>query len=397
MNKSASQEFATNKAALQDLEINKATLQDLARKAGTPLMVVDHAVIRENFHAFRRLLPRVKPMFAIKANPEEAIVRTLFKEGSGFDVASLEEFATLRRALPGSEEEQLEFINSNVVFANTIKSIKALEAMRNFNVPMTFDNITELDKVAACCKHVPLILRLEVPNDGAVVELSSKFGAQYEDCMDLLKHARSLDMKVIGVSFHVGSQCERPDNFKTAFQLARKLFDDANAAGHEFTVLDIGGGFPAPYDASVAPFEAFTRLINDLIDSYFPDEYVKIIAEPGRFFVATAATSIASVIGKARRHGRPYYYINDGVYHTFSGLIYDHIHYHFKAFKDGETTPSTVAGPTCDALDTIATDDPLPDLDVGDLVYSENTGAYTNASASYFNGFPPAKIVHMNE
>ncbi|MEX2684688.1 MAG: type III PLP-dependent enzyme [Candidatus Sigynarchaeota archaeon] len=377
--------------------MNKAALQELARQNGTPLMIVDHMAIRENFRTFRKLLPRVFPNYAIKANPEVEIVRTLYQEGSGFDIASWEEFTTLRRALPANEKEQQKFINSKVVFANTIKTIEALEGMRDFHIPMTFDNISELDKIEAHCKHAPLILRVEVPNDGAIVELSSKFGARYEDCRALLKHAEALNLKVIGVSFHVGSQCEKPDNFKTAFKLARQIFDDAKAMGHEFTTLDIGGGFPAPYDATVAPFEAFARLINDLIDSYFPSEQVKIIAEPGRFFVATAATSIASVIGKAIRHGRPYYYINDGVYHTFSGFIYDHIQYHFKAFKNGKSIPSTVAGPTCDALDTIVKDDPLPDLEIGDLVYSENTGAYTNASASFFNGFPPAKIIHVNE
>lgn len=372
-------------------------LEELAQKYGTPLLVIDHETIRDNFRAFRRLLPRVKPYFAIKANPEEAIARTLLYEGAGFDIASLEEFNILRRVIPGTDQEQRAFIDANVVFANTIKSFKALDAMQAYNVPMTFDNAAELDKIAARCRHVPLILRLEVPNDAAIVELSSKFGARYDDCPALLEHADMLGLKVVGVSFHVGSQCEKPGAFKTAFQRARKLFDDAIATGHGFTVLDIGGGYPAPYDESVAPMEAFSKRINDLIDEYFPSNDVQIIAEPGRFLVATAATAVATVIGKSVRHGRPYYYIDDGVYHTFSGFIYDHIQYHFKAFKDGKTTPSTVAGPTCDALDTIVKDDPLPDLEVGDLVYSENTGAYTNASASFFNGFPPAKIVHINQ
>nr|MDO8083191.1 type III PLP-dependent enzyme [Candidatus Sigynarchaeum springense] len=386
-----------HEATLSSTYTQQDLFEELAQKYGTPLLIIDHAVIRDNFRTFRQLLPRVKPFYAIKANPEESIVRTLFNEGAGFDIASLEEFDTLRRVIPGGYQEQRAFFDANVVFANTIKNFKALDTMQAYNVPMTFDNEVELDKIATRCRHVPLILRLEVPNDGAVVELSSKFGARFENCPDLLKHADMLGLNVIGVSFHVGSQCEKPGNFTIAFQRARQLFDDVEATGHKFTVLDIGGGFPAPYNSSVAPMEAFASLINRLIDTYFPSNDVQIIAEPGRFFVATAATAVATVIGKSKRNGRPYYYIDDGVYNTFSGLIYDHIQYHFNAFKTGNATPSAVAGPTCDALDMIAKDDPLPDLDVGDLVYSENVGAYTNASATFFNGFQPAKIVHLNE
>jgi len=112
--------------------------------------------------------------------------------------------------------------------------------------------------------------------------------------------------------------------------------------------------------------------------------------------VATAATAVASIIGKAERDGKRCYYINDGVYHTFSGIIFDHCPYHLKAFRKGPTAISAVYGPTCDALDTVSLAEDLPDLDLGDLVYSENIGAYSHASSTYFNGFPPAKVVHVN-
>nr|MDO8114464.1 type III PLP-dependent enzyme [Candidatus Sigynarchaeota archaeon] len=376
--------------------MNNTELHDLALIKGTPLMVIDHARIRQNFQDFRRMLPRVFPYFAIKANPEVQIARTLAREGSGFDIASWEEFTILRRALQGNKSQKWRFLNSKVIYANTIKNIESLDKMREYSIPMTFDNPAELDKIAAHCNNLPLILRIDVPNHGSVVELSSKFGARYEDCQSLLKHADQLHLHVIGVSFHVGSQCEDPHNFVAAFERARQVFDDAKHAGHELSLLDIGGGFPAPYSPGIQPFAAYAAMINSLIDKYFPSDTISIVAEPGRYFVATAATSIASVIGKSIRDGKPYYYINDGVYHTFSGFIYDHIQYHFKAFHNGKAVPSVVAGPTCDALDTISRDELLPDLAIGDLVYSDYTGAYTNASASNFNGFPPAKIAHIN-
>ena len=135
--------------------------------------------------------------------------------------------------------------------------------------------------------------------------------------------------------------------------------------------------------------------LNSEIDRLFPKD-MEILAEPGRFLVATAATLVAKVVGKAERDGKRCYYINDGVYHTYSGIIFDHCKYPVKAFKDGPTEISAVFGPTCDALDTISLAEELPDLELGDLVYSENIGAYSHASSTCFNGFPPAKVLHIN-
>jgi len=161
-------------------------------------------------------------------------------------------------------------------------------------------------------------------------------------------------------------------------------------------LLDIGGGFPAPYDASVQPFRELARKINTELNRLFPKD-IQIIAEPGRFMVATAATAISSIIGKAVRDGKLCYYIDDGVYHTFSGILFDHCQYHMNAFKKGAKHICTVFGPTCDALDVVSMSEELPaTLQLGDLLYSRNIGAYSIASSTPFNGFPPAKVVHTN-
>jgi ornithine decarboxylase len=137
-------------------------------------------------------------------------------------------------------------------------------------------------------------------------------------------------------------------------------------------------------------------LINAELDRLFPKP-IEILAEPGRFLVASAATAVAQIIGKAIRGGRSCYYLNDGVYHTFSGQIFDHAQYPLKSFKKGPTQICSVFGPTCDALDTISLTEELPDLEMGDLLYAENIGAYSAASSTSFNGFPPAKVVHVNQ
>ncbi|TFH26104.1 MAG: type III PLP-dependent enzyme, partial [Promethearchaeota archaeon] len=320
----------------------------------------------------------------------------LYKCGSNFDVASIEELNLVESSILGSVEEQEIFLEYNVIYANPVKRFTSLHKIEMKQMSMTFDNFAELDKIAKYCSSATLILRMDVPNEGSIVELSSKFGAPYDECMDLILYANKLGFVVEGISFHVGSQCTNFVNYVKALELVKKLFNEAETHGIHLKVIDIGGGFPAPYDSTAPTIDQMAAVINKALDEYFPDPSYQIIAEPGRYMVANAATSIVQVNGKAIRKGRPFYYIDDGVYHTFSGVIFDHIQYHFKAFKPGLGIPSAVAGPTCDALDKIVMDDPLPDLEIGDLLYSENTGAYTNASATHFNGFPPATIIHIN-
>jgi ornithine decarboxylase len=181
-----------------------------------------------------------------------------------------------------------------------------------------------------------------------------------------------------------------------ALHLASGVFSEAKSRGFELKLLDIGGGFPAHYDNTVPAFKSLARIITSEIDRLFPRP-IEILAEPGRFLVASSATSISKIIGKAIRGGKLCYYLNDGVYQTFSGVIFDHCQYHLKSFRKGPMQICSVFGPTCDALDTISLAEQLPDMDLGELVYSENIGAYSAASSTSFNGFPPAKIVHVHQ
>jgi ornithine decarboxylase len=165
--------------------------------------------------------------------------------------------------------------------------------------------------------------------------------------------------------------------------------------GQKIKILDIGGGFPVKYNPKVRSIKVLSRKLNAEIKRLFTAD-MEILAEPGRFLVANACTLVAKVIGKAVRDGKTCYYIDDGVYHTYSGQVFDHCIYPIKAFKEGEKYISAVFGPTCDAFDTITLSAELPELNIGDLVYSENIGAYSHASSTCFNGFQPAKVVHIN-
>lgn len=377
--------------------VTSRTLQKLGRQHGTPLFVVDHDELRKNYAAFKKHLPRVQAYYAVKANSDPEIVRTFYEAGASFDVASMAEFRLVYeniRKLPPRKRQ--DFIWDKIIYANPIKDVATLVELDPYKPLVTYDNQAEIGKLKRYAPHAGLLLRIRVPNTGAVVELSSKFGAASGEAVDLIQSAFEAGLTVEGLSFHVGSQSTNFANYVQAIQLAAAIFEEAHDRGYsQVRILDIGGGFPAPYDKHVRPFRELAKTINVELKRLFPPD-IEILAEPGRFFVATAATAVSSVIGKSIRDGRQCYYINDGVYHTFSGVIFDHIQYHFQAFKRGATQVCAVFGPTCDALDTISLTEELPDLELGDFLFSNNVGAYTHASSTSFNGFPPAKVVHVN-
>ncbi len=377
--------------------VHKSDLKKLAKERGTPLFVVDHDEIRRNYAEFRKRLPRVQAYYAVKANPDPAIVRTLYREGGSFDVASMPEFEIVHeniKDLPARQRQ--DFIWDKIIYANPIKANETLRELDQYKPLVTYDNYDEIGKIRKHAPHAGLALRLQVPNTGAMVELSSKFGAASGEAVGLIEAAHQAGLVVEGLSFHVGSQTTNFENYVQALNLSAGVFREAADRGFKLKLVDIGGGFPAPYDSQVQPFKVLANRINAELNRLFPKD-IEILAEPGRFLVATAGTAIAKIIGRAYRDGKRCYYLDDGVYHTYSGIIFDHCQYHLKAFKKAPTEICSVFGPTCDALDTISLAEELPELDLGDYVYSQNIGAYSWASSTWFNGFPPAKVVHLNQ
>ena len=376
--------------------MTKKELQSLAKKHGTPLVIIDHDVLRRNYAEFRRHLPKVQCYFAVKANAEPAIIRTFYKAGASFDVASMPEFMMVYENIKKlSAKAQQDFIWDKIIYANPTKPKETLRTLDKYKPLVTYDNPAELEKIRKYAPHAGVVLRLGVANTGSQCELSNKFGCAPGEAVDLILAAFKLGLTVEGLSFHVGSQCTNFENFVQALNLAAAIMKESRSRGHEIKILDIGGGFPAPYNKHVRPFRELARVINAEIDRLF-DRDIQILAEPGRFLVATAATSVARVIGKAVRDGKQCYYIDDSVYHTFSGIIFDHCQYPLQAFKSGKKEICAVFGQTCDGLDVISQSEHLPDLQIEDLVYAGNIGAYSNASATWFNGFPPAKVIHVN-
>ncbi|NQT28955.1 MAG: type III PLP-dependent enzyme [Candidatus Saganbacteria bacterium] len=358
-----------------------------AKKHGTPLMLISREVLKKQYQRFRRSLPNVMPFYAIKANPHPEIIKTFIKLGVGFDVASGAEMDLVLNL--GASPDK-------VIFANTIKSNEDIARAHKRKVKlMTFDNEPELYKIAKHCPRAKVLVRIKVDNTGSAVELSLKFGADADQAIFLLKKARSLGLQPVGVAFHVGSQCTNLNNYLRALDVSSLIFSEAEKVGLPLTILDIGGGFPIRHfdNDDHLTFKDMAGAIRKKMRRLF-DKNTNFIAEPGRFFVGSSGTLITQVVGRTFRNNKNYYYLNDGVYADFSGIVFDHCRYEFKTLRRGQKFLTTLAGPTCDSFDTISLNEDLPELEVGNVVYVKNIGAYSCASAvPAFNGFPPAKVL----
>ena len=360
-------------------------LRELLRRHGSPLFVIQRSALRRQLDRFRAALPRVEPFYAVKANPLPDVLKTMVAGKAGFDAASVPEIQVALAA--GAKPDQ-------IIFANTIKRPESIAAAAKAGVKlMTFDSEYELDKIAEAAPDARVVVRIKVPNVGSIVELSLKFGVDPSDAIGLLIKAHRLGLKPAGVSFHVGSQCTHIGNYIEALETAAIILHDARLKQLPLELLDIGGGFPIRhFDAEEDLFDTMAPMVAKEIDRLI-DPNIRVIAEPGRFLVGPAGILIMCVVGKAIRENKHWYYLDDGVYGSLSGLIFDHCKYQYKVAADGRTQLSTLAGPTCDSLDIISRGEELPELEIGDMVYVENIGAYSHASATYFNGLPPAKVV----
>src|SRR5258706_1977478 len=246
-------------------------LQTIARQHGTPVVVIDHDIIRQNYAAFKKHLPKVQAYYAVKANAEPAIVRALYKAGASFDVASLPEFMLVYENIKAlSSKAQQDFIWDKIIYANPTKPRETLQALDQYKPLVTYDNLTEIKKIKQFAPHAGVVLRLRVPNTGSMVELSSKFGCDPGEAVDLILEAFKLGLVVEGISFHVGSQCTNFQNFVQALDMSAAVMKEAKSRGHEIKILDIGGGFPAPYNKHVKPFNAPPKMINAEINQLFP-------------------------------------------------------------------------------------------------------------------------------
>ena len=363
--------------------LNKEETEALAQEYGTPLLVLSLEQIEKNYRLLRTHLPRVKVFYAIKANPHRRILELMRDLGSNFDVASDGEIMEL---------SSLGVDGSRMIYANPMKTVNGLRACRNAGVgKMTFDSAGEIDKMARECPGATVLLRIRIDNSSAHVDLNKKFGAAREQALELLLKARDAGLDAAGIAFHVGSQTTSADPYLYALDIAREIFEEAAAAGMQLRIMDIGGGFPIPEPKVRFNLQEMLNQINARLDEDFPG--VEIWAEPGRFICGTAVNLITSVIGVTERGGQPWYSLDEGLYGTFSGVLFDQWDFKLISFKEGEQVAATFAGPSCDSLDIMFRGKMTVRQEEGDLILVPICGAYTSASATTFNGFSKANFV----
>ncbi|KAL9189890.1 hypothetical protein ACHAXT_009565 [Thalassiosira profunda] len=331
-----------------------------------PFYVVDLGIVSTQLARWRAAFPRVVPYYAVKCNPDPAIVCTLMSLGCNFDCASrgeIELVQQIARTLPG------EIPRPEIVYANPTKARgHVIDAVCRGVRMMTFDNVAEVRKCAAVSKKIQLVMRIITDDSGSQCRLSSKFGAPPQHWPGLLAEAKRCGLEVVGVSFHVGSGCRDASRYEMALRDCKSLFEMAKRDfGFDMTLLDIGGGFPGETHSLWNPAKAFgdptaqerdpahnrkpsgmagipiiseelsgvndedeeeddeegvepgtandgehseegkerqymyfdeiAEAVAPMLDEMFPPSSgVKIIAEPGRYLVAAAATLVASVV-----------------------------------------------------------------------------------------------------
>ncbi|KAK7095625.1 ornithine decarboxylase-like [Littorina saxatilis] len=367
--------------------------------------LVDLGDIVKKVEMWRQCLPRVEPFYAVKCNPDRAVLRLLAHLGIGFDCASKKEM---------SEIVDLGVEPSRIVFAHTCKPRTDIRYAAQVNVDlMTFDNEEELRKIKAFFPSARLLLRILPPaNFNVQYAFGDKFGCHQLQASSLLRTARDLGLDVVGVSFHVGSGVEEGEVYAAAVRSAATVFDEAHALGFHFHILDVGGGFfSAP-----AVFRPVAEVLRTALDLHFPEKRkVRIMAEPGRYFVEAAFSLTVTVIAKRRASPRVAsngngvegleekeafeYYVNDGIHGSFHNVTLGVCNQLMEIRpvhppENAKRHVSSLWGPTCNGGDKIFSDVMLPELQVGDVINFTQMGAYTICLTTSFNGIPRPLIFY---
>ena len=320
--------------------------------------------------------------YAVKANPSPWALDAIVGAGiTNFDVASEAEIELIATRYP----------NARLAFMHPVKSRRAISrAYHDFGVKtFSLDCEAELEKIlveTGGARDLTLIVRLAASNEGAAYPLSRKFGATAEEAPALLRRARAATEEMMGISFHVGSQCMRPDAFRTAMADASRAIVKA---GVVVDIVDVGGGFPAIYPGmNPPPMDEYVRAVKEGFEEMFVAQNAQLWAEPGRALVAEAG----SVVARVELRKGDSLYLNDGAY----GNLFDATHAQWpfpvkllrRAQSRGKLAPFRFYGPTCDSLDAAAGSFMLPmDIREGDLIEIGMLGAYSSAMATRFNGF----------
>lgn len=352
----------------------------------TPFYILDLETLALKVEEWNVLFPKIKPFYAVKCNSNEVLLRFLSRAGVNFDCASQTEMQMVL---------DMEVSPERIIYANPCKQISHLEFARDQGINlMTADSIDEISKIRSIHPSAEVIIRIAVDDSMSACRFNKKFGAVSEEWFDIISHARNIGLKLVGVSFHVGSGCKCAKVYRDAVRIARLFHEMCGIAGFKLRYLDVGGGFPG----TGRVIEEISDQLRSGIEDFFPDD-ITIIAEPGRYFASECFTLFTSIHSVKKTSEGFNYYINDGVYGSFNCIIFDHASPTPEIWEQSEEPvckyPSRIFGPTCDSMDCVCELVYLPKLEAGTRLVFRNMGAYTIAASSSFNGFPRPNIYHI--
>jgi ornithine decarboxylase len=331
-------------------------------------------------------LPEVFPYYAVKCNSDPQFLDYLSKIGLSFDCASAHEL-TVAKGLTKAVHR--------IMYANPCKSFDDLQRAKLIGNPTTVvDSVEEILKLKDASYGGSVLIRLKVDDSDTRIPFSTKFGANRDILESIVKTASAHSIKLIGYSFHVGTGGTSAKTFSDAIYTARSILPLLTQYGHHPRLLNIGGGFLADED----DFKQKARCISSSIQ-YLENYYIRVIAEPGRFFATNSFNLYVKVIGKKKCQGLTYYTINESLYGQFSNILFDHATPTWFRVS-GESRPrgpGVLFGRTCDSTDVIARSNDMETLEIDDWLCFPNMGAYTTASASEFNGFPKPDVFMTDE
>lgn len=365
-----------------------ATVRDFlnSQVPQSPCLVVDRAVVSEQYRRLRAEMPEASIFYAVKANPE--VVPLLATLGCSFDVASRAEVDICLEA--GVDAGKISYGNP-VKKREDIKNAYA-KGIRTFS----FDCLPELLTLAVVAPGAAVVCRIGTSGEGADWPLSKKFGCHPDNAVELLRTAQGIGLKPAGICFHVGSQQRDPAQWDRTLARLGRVAEQLESICPQQMVLNLGGGFPANYVRNVPPLRDYVRVILTSIRRHFPRPPA-IVIEPGRHLVADAGvirSEIVQIRPRTASEHRRWIYLDIGRFGGLAETEGEAIRYPIVTDHDGTPAgPVIIAGPTCDSTDILyeRTTYWLPlALRAGDFVDLLGTGAYTASYASVgFNGFPP--------
>lgn len=348
------------------------------RRQSTPQLLMSRSEVSGNFQRLQNALPGVTIHYAVKSNNHQMLLDETYRQGGSFDVCSHQELEKVLKTGISPQE---------VIHSHPIKSLAEFDAAVARGVEVfVVDNPDEVRKLSRYTdRKLKIMIRFRInTNSIAVVNLQYKFGCSMEQVVPLAQMIRETGHEYFGLCFHIGSQCIFAENYVLAITAASELIAGLRELDLHTRMLDIGGGFPVPYVEPIPDIEEFCTPIRESLRSCIPED-VRVVCEPGRFLSASSTTLVCSVLGKAERDGKMWYYLDDGLYSTFSGIVFDHCQYPVVTNQSGEGLLSVLAGPTCDSFDVMYDGLMIPEHAIGDIMVFPMTGAYCVVSGSDFN------------